>query len=344
MSTELNKTVADADGCSLTADEKQQKIDEVRKLLGNVPEKLSTFCSDGTISRYLRARNWNIKKATSMLKDTIKWRLEYKPEEIRWVKFHPEDVAHEGETGKVYRSKFFDKYGRPVLVMRPSRQNSKSTKGQIKHLVYCMENAVMNLPPDQEQMTWLIDFEGYSLSHISLNLTRKTAILLQCHYPERLGVAILYNPPKFFEPFFMMVKPFLEPKTYRKVKFVYSDDANSKSILEDLFDMEQVESAFGGKDEEGFEISKHAARMRQDELKIPSFWAGHDLRSSSVPSPISLKLDSESEPSKTQTTEDLSSKEPEPVILLKQDGKTINEGENGGTDLNKDEEILAGKV
>jgi len=30
-------------------------------------------------------------------------------------------------------------------------QNSKSTKGQIKYLVYWMENAIFNLPPEQEQ-------------------------------------------------------------------------------------------------------------------------------------------------------------------------------------------------
>uniref|UniRef100_A0A7N1A2C7 CRAL-TRIO domain-containing protein n=1 Tax=Kalanchoe fedtschenkoi TaxID=63787 RepID=A0A7N1A2C7_KALFE len=297
MSTDLKQSSIDNHDCSLTADEQLHRIGEVRNLLGDVPDKLSTFCSDGTISRYLRARNWNIKKAAAMLKDSMKWRLEYKPEEIRW-----EDVAHEGETGKVYRSKYFDKYGRPVLVMRPSRQNSKSAKGQIKHLVYCMENAIMNLPQDQEQMAWLIDFDGYNLSHVSMNLTRKTAIVLQGHYPERLGVAILYNPPKFFEPFFMMVKPFLEPKTYRKVKFVYPNDLNSKSIMEELFDMEQVESAFGGNDEEGFEISKYAERMRQDDLKIPLFWTRYDL-GSSVPqlalvTPIAQKSDSDSEPSK----------------------------------------------
>uniref|UniRef100_A0A7N0UHW0 CRAL/TRIO N-terminal domain-containing protein n=1 Tax=Kalanchoe fedtschenkoi TaxID=63787 RepID=A0A7N0UHW0_KALFE len=216
MSTDLKQSSIDNHDCSLTADEQLHRIGEVRNLLGDVPDKLSTFCSDGTISRYLRARNWNIKKAAAMLKDSMKWRLEYKPEEIRW-----EDVAHEGETGKVYRSKYFDKYGRPVLVMRPSRQ---------------------------------------------------------------------------------MVKPFLEPKTYRKVKFVYPNDLNSKSIMEELFDMEQVESAFGGNDEEGFEISKYAERMRQDDLKIPLFWTRYDL-GSSVPqlalvTPIAQKSDSDSEPSK----------------------------------------------
>lgn len=65
-----------------------------------------------------------------------------------------------------------------------------------------MENAIVNLPPNQEQMVWMIDFQGFNLSHISLKLTRETAHVLQDQYPERLGLAILYNPPKFFEPFF----------------------------------------------------------------------------------------------------------------------------------------------
>ncbi|KAI4389789.1 hypothetical protein MLD38_001973 [Melastoma candidum] len=178
------------------------------------------------LTKYLRTRNWNVKKATKMLKETLKWRSNYKPEEIRW-----EDIAHEAETGKIYRTDYIDKHGRTALVMRPSRLNSKSTKGQINYLVYCMENAILNLPPDQEQMVWLIDFEGFNLTHISVKLSKETAHVLQDHYPERLGAAILHNPPKFFEPFFMVVKPFLEPKTYNKVKFVYSDDLTSQKIM-----------------------------------------------------------------------------------------------------------------
>lgn len=61
------------------------QINELRRLIGPLPDKLSIYCSDASISRYLRARNWNVKKASKMLKDSLKWRLEYKPEEIRWV-------------------------------------------------------------------------------------------------------------------------------------------------------------------------------------------------------------------------------------------------------------------
>ncbi|XP_030948825.1 phosphatidylinositol transfer protein 3-like isoform X1 [Quercus lobata] len=270
-----------------TSEEEQTKIKEVRRLIGQLPDKLSIYCSDACIARYLRARNWHVKKATKMLKASLKWRLEYKPEEIRW-----EDIVNEAETGKIYRSTSIDKHGRTVLVMRPSRQNTKSIKGQIKYLVYCMENAILNLAPDQEQMVWLIDFEGFNLSHISVKVTRETAHVLQECYPERLGLAILYNPPKFFEPFWMVVKPFLEPKTANKVKFVYSDDLNSKKIMEDIFDMEHLEFAFGGNDSMGFDINKYAERMREDDKKIPAFWTREHPASTALQPSLPCALDS----------------------------------------------------
>ena len=48
-----------------------------------------------------------------------------------------------------------------------------------------------------------------------------------------------------------MLRPFLETELYNKVKFGYSDDLNTKKMLEDLFDMDKLESAFGGNDDNG---------------------------------------------------------------------------------------------
>ncbi|XP_050376721.1 uncharacterized protein LOC126794113 [Argentina anserina] len=316
MSASMKKCSSNGSEIILTSEEQQTKINDVRKLLGTVPEKLSSYCSDASIARHLRARNWNVKKATKMLKDTLKWRAEYRPEEIRW-----EDVAREAETGKIYRSNYVDKHGRPVLVMRPSCQNSKSTKGQIRYLVYCMENAILNLPPDQEQMVWLIDFQGFNLSHISVKVTRETAHVLQDKYPERLGLAILYNPPKFFEPFFTLVKPFLEPKTYNKVKFVHAEDVNTKKIMEDLFDIDKLEAAFGGNDTAGFDINKYAERMKEDDKKMPCttgnppLAASQPVLTSAALSLDPVKLDSSSDASDNGKTDSPLSHGIEPEIV-----------------------------
>ncbi|PWA59724.1 Random slug protein 5 [Artemisia annua] len=58
-----------------------------------------------------------------------------------------------------------------------------------------------------------------------------------------------------------------EAKTANKVKFVYADDPNTKSIMENLFCMDELESAFGGKVEESFDIKKwkrFATHIRQN--------------------------------------------------------------------------------
>ncbi|KAE9587155.1 putative CRAL-TRIO lipid binding domain-containing protein [Lupinus albus] len=63
-----------------------------------------------------------------------------------------------------------------------------------------------------------------------------------------------------------MVKPLLETKTSNKVKFVYSGDHNTEKILEDLFDMNNLESAFGGENDTLFDVNKYAERMKEDTL------------------------------------------------------------------------------
>ncbi|KAL3514089.1 hypothetical protein ACH5RR_026806 [Cinchona calisaya] len=332
MSSETKTATPDGSEISLFSDAEKKKINDVKRLIGPLSGKLALYCSDASIARYLRARNWNVKKATKMLKASLKWRHEYKPEEIRW-----EDVANEAETGKIYRSNYKDKLGRTVLVMRPRCQNSKSAKGQIKYLVYCMENAIINLPENQEQMVWLIDFHGFNLSHISVNVTKETAKVLQEHYPERLGIAVLYNPPKIFEPFWKMVKPFLEPKTANKVKFVYSEDCNTKKLLAELFDIDLLEPAFGGKQGEDFDINRYAERMKEDDKKVPLFWKteGGDPATASLPvqgTDDSSALDSDSETldekaddgsssHEADTTDDLPTDDP----LQETEGQSIDE-------------------
>uniref|UniRef100_A0A1D1YJI4 Random slug protein 5 n=1 Tax=Anthurium amnicola TaxID=1678845 RepID=A0A1D1YJI4_9ARAE len=149
-----------------------------------------------------------------------------------------------------------------------SCQNTNSVKGQIKYLVYCMENAIHNLGEGVEQMVWLIDFQGWSMGSISLKVTRETAHILQDHYPERLGLGILYNPPKMFQSFWMIVRPFIEAKTYKKVKFVYSDNPDSQKIMEELFDLDKLEPGFGGRNPVKFDYNEFEKRMLEDDKKF----------------------------------------------------------------------------
>ncbi|KAH7277029.1 hypothetical protein KP509_39G030800 [Ceratopteris richardii] len=199
-----------------------------------------------------------------MLKETLRWRSSYKPEKIIW-----EDVAAELETGKAFRADFTDRLGRPVIIMIPRNENSKSHEGQVKQLVYTLENAMLYLPPGQDQTVWIIDFEGFSLSKaVPLKTTKEVAHILQNHYPERLAVGVMLNAPKIFEYFWKLWKPFIDPKTYKKARFVYTHDANSLKEIEDIFDLESLNLDFTKR----YNHTDYAQSMRADDAKKKLLW------------------------------------------------------------------------
>ena len=134
-----------------------------------------------------------------------------------------------------------------------------------------------------------------------------------------------------------MVKPLLEPKTYNKVKFGYSDDQNTKKIMEDLFDFDHLESAFGGNDDTGFDINRYAERMKEDDKKTYSLWT----RENSPPSVPNLALSLDSTRLESDTDASDSEKidsSPDLVMdtgIINPDQKSlVNEGEkNASADI-----------
>jgi hypothetical protein len=57
-------------------------------------------------------------------------------------------------------------------------QNTKNVDDQLKYLVYCMENAILNLPHGQDQMVWHIDFAGFNLGNLWIKVTKTTTKVL----------------------------------------------------------------------------------------------------------------------------------------------------------------------
>ncbi|KAJ8747938.1 hypothetical protein K2173_013006 [Erythroxylum novogranatense] len=237
----------------------QAKIKELKDAIGPLSGRNSRFCPDACFRRYMVARNWNVNKAKKMLEETLEWRSSYKPEEIRWP-----EIAIESETGKAYKANFHDRQGRTVLILRPAMQNTTGKENQIRQLVYLLENAILNLPQGQEQMSWLIDFTGWSMANsVPIRTAHETSYILQNHYPERLAV----------------VKHFLDPKTFEKVKFVYPNKNDSVEVMKSYFDEENLPKEFGGKAILKYNHEEFSKLMIEDDLKAASFW-GFDYKDS----------------------------------------------------------------
>lgn len=172
------------------------------------------FMTRDCLLRYLRADKWNVSAAETRLKNTLIWRREYGIKRII-----PEYVGVENETGKQLIMGW-DNEGRTCQYMRPSKQNTERGPRQIEHLVFMLERSIDLMPPGQETLTLLINFmETKSGQGATLAQGRQTLYILQNHYPERLGRALVTNVPFYIWGFFKLITPFIDPLTREKIKF-----------------------------------------------------------------------------------------------------------------------------
>ncbi|ORY34576.1 CRAL-TRIO domain-containing protein [Naematelia encephala] len=192
------------------------------------------FLADpGCHPRYCRAAKWKFEDAKKRIKETLEWRREFKPELIQ-----PGDVGIEAETGKIILTGF-DADARPILYMRPGRENTETSPRQIRHLIYNLERAIDFMPPGQEQVAIIIDYKSAtSQSNPSISTGRKVLNILQNHYVERLGRGLVINMPWWINAFFSGISPFLDPITRDKIRF------NPKLV--ELVPESQLDAEFGG--------------------------------------------------------------------------------------------------
>ncbi|RXW24539.1 hypothetical protein EST38_g1319 [Candolleomyces aberdarensis] len=192
----------------------------------------------------MRAAKWNYADAQKRIKATMEWRREFQPDLIS-----PDEVKIEAETGKIILNGF-DKDGRPILYMRPGRENTERSPRQVRHLVWWLERAKDFMPPGQESLVILVDYKSCTLrTNPSISVARKVLSILQQHYVETLGRALIVNLPSILTFFYKGISPFLDPVTRDKMRF--------NPDLSDLVDSNQLDSAFGGSYEFDFEPNSY---------------------------------------------------------------------------------------
>jgi hypothetical protein len=138
--------------------------------------------------RYLRATGWDINQASKRLQATLTWQREYGMR--GWT---PEYISPENETGKQVILGY-DNDARPCLYLNPSKQNTAKSDRQLHHLVFMLEKVIDIMVPGQESTALLINFKdtgGSGAAGPSVGQGKQTLNILQGHYPERLGRALI---------------------------------------------------------------------------------------------------------------------------------------------------------
>jgi hypothetical protein len=144
------------------------------------------FLTRECLLRYLRASKWDEATAKKRLLATLTWRREY------GLLSHTHDyISPENETGKQVILGF-DNDARPCLYLNPAKQNTERTERQLQHLFYMMERVIDLMGPGQENLALLINFMDTRRGQgASIGQAKETMSVLQNHYPERLGRALI---------------------------------------------------------------------------------------------------------------------------------------------------------
>ncbi|KIV99448.1 hypothetical protein, variant [Verruconis gallopava] len=188
--------------------------------------------------RYLRATKWNVPQAADRLRSTLTWQREFG---VRST-IDADYVSPENETGKQVIMGF-DVHGRPCLYLNPGKQNTdfkEHGERQTKHLVFMLQRVIDILPPGQESVALLINYKDTSNSkNPPMSQSRQVLSILQTHYPERLGRALISDLPWYVTTFYKLISPFIDPVTKSKMKF--------NEPLTQHVPAEQLLKAYGGK-------------------------------------------------------------------------------------------------
>eukprot|EP01095_Lingulamoeba_sp_RSL-Kostka_P014736 TRINITY_DN6554_c0_g4_i1.p1 TRINITY_DN6554_c0_g4~~TRINITY_DN6554_c0_g4_i1.p1 ORF type:complete len:286 (-),score=77.55 TRINITY_DN6554_c0_g4_i1:68-925(-) len=216
--------------------------------------QLDFISDESCLHRYLRARDWVIDDSFEMLKNTLIWRNEYKPESITL-----EEIEEEANSGKMYVSEFVDKEGRPIILMLPGKDNTTERAQKVKYLVFVMEEAIFKMKKLNEEnierekpiekVCLMVDYTNCGLGMAGVNNTKislECLNVLQDHYPERLGRAFMINTPFVFSAFWSIISKFLDPETSEKIQFI---KRKNLKLLQKYIDPDMILKEFKGKNE-----------------------------------------------------------------------------------------------
>lgn len=187
-----------------------------------------SWCTDATLHRFLIARQFEIPAAAELLMSALSWRITRIPP-VGGMEALPnwkERMHKECQTGKIWIPGF-DRWGRAVVVLDHTAENTYSVNDQTMFLIWNLEFACKMVDAGQtaDKYVMFIHLERFSLFNCpAISSVGETSFMVKSAFPERLGHIILYATPAVFETLYQTVfKFFLDPRTVSKLVFIVGD-------------------------------------------------------------------------------------------------------------------------
>jgi len=175
---------------------------------------------DILILRWLRARKFDADAAVRQLIDTLKWRREWGVDKLI-ANGEKELVEDELLTDKSY---FLgkDRENRPVIYIHAKDhiKDEFPVHATQKLAILSVETGRKLLEYPTETVTIVIDMNGFSMSNMDYQLVKFFIFLLENHYPESLGLALILHAPFIFQSCWSIIRHWLDPVVEAKIRFI----------------------------------------------------------------------------------------------------------------------------
>ncbi|KAK3228900.1 hypothetical protein Dsin_000781 [Dipteronia sinensis] len=197
---------------------------------------------DFMIRRFLRARDLDIEKASTLFLKYLSWKQSFVPNGY----ISPSEITNQFEDNKVCMQGL-DKKGRPIVVAFGGRHNpSKGSLEDFKRfVVFTLDKICAKMAWGQEKFVAIGDLQGWGYTNSDIRGYLASLSILQDCYPERLGKLFIVHSPYIFMTAWKAIYPFIDSITKKKIVFVEKKKLKSK-LLEDI-DESQLPDIYGGK-------------------------------------------------------------------------------------------------
>ncbi|KAM5574829.1 patellin-3-like [Rosa sericea] len=249
-----------------TAEEPKTEAEEAPAAPPVEPEEVYVFGipilgderSDVILLKFLRARDYKVKDAFAMIKNTVKWRKEFGIDALLEEELgsHWEKVVFTHGVDKEGHSVCYNVFGEfqnKELYQNTFTDEEKRSKF-IKWRIQFLEKSIRKFDFNPTGISTIVQVNDIKNSpglfkREHNQVTNQALQLLQDNYPEFVAKQVFINVPWWYLAFNRMISPFLTQRT--KSKFVFAGQSKSAETLFKYIAPEHVPVQYGGLSKEG---------------------------------------------------------------------------------------------
>ncbi|XP_071703170.1 patellin-3-like [Rutidosis leptorrhynchoides] len=204
--------------------------------------------SDVILLKFLRARDFKVKEALSMLKNVVAWRKEFEIESLI-----NEDLGNEEEKGVYMHG--VDKEGHPVCYNAFAGEtvnfsDEEKRKQFIRWRIQFLEKSVRKLDFSPNGVSTIVQVNDMSSTPAPFKKQlRQVFQLFQDNYPEFVARQVFINVPWWYIAFYKVINTLFTQRT--KSKFVFAGPSKTTETLFKYVSPELVPVKYGGLSREG---------------------------------------------------------------------------------------------